>query len=214
MKHGRSACTCAIILLCSAASGCSLKYSENIKSAEDSVPEFVFSDAEFSRYEDNRNTLTMHADKLEQYKGGNKTYADSIHFSIHDKNGSIDTEGSCGLLASDSDKEKYSLYDGIRIFNHPRNVEIHADELRWNGRSEQLTSGRNDTVTIIKEDTTIRGAGFSASGISNEFAFTGAVSGSVDTAEAADTAKAKTEASEVPEQTDTAVTEGINNEEN
>ena len=172
---------CFALLFCLTVTGCSLKYSEDVRSAEDSVPEFVFSDADFSRYEDSKNTLSMHAKRLEQYKGGNRTYADNIQFKTRDKDGNVDTEGACGLLASDSSQKEYSLYDGIKIYNHSRNVQIDADQLRWNGKNEQLTSGRNDTITIKKEGTTIRGSGFSASGVSNEFVFTGAVSGTVDT---------------------------------
>ncbi|MCK9170197.1 MAG: LPS export ABC transporter periplasmic protein LptC [Treponema sp.] len=163
------------------AGGCSLKYSEDAHNTEDKEPEFIFSGADFKRYENSKNTVSMHARKLEQYKGGSKTYADDVNFTIMDDDGNVDTDGSCGLLASDSESKKYSLYNGIQIFNHSRKVQIIADQLRWNGKNEQLTSGRNDTITIKKEGTTIRGSGFSASGVSNEFAFTGAVSGTVDT---------------------------------
>ena len=173
----------ALLILCSVTAGCSLKYTEDVRSAEDIVPEFVFSDAQFSRIEDSRETISMHAARLEQYKGGSKTYGKNISFMMHDNQGKTDTEGSCGMLASDSDTEKYILYDNISIFNHPRNVKIHADELRWNGKTEQLTSGRTDTITVTKEGTTIHGSGFSASGISNTFTFTGTVSGTVDTAD-------------------------------
>jgi Protein of unknown function (DUF1239). len=165
------------------AGGCSLRYTENVTNSEDTVPEFVFEDAEFTRYENSRSTMSMHAEKLEQYKGGSRTYADNVRFTMKTEDGKIDTEGSCGLLASDSQAKKYSLYNGIQLFNHSRNVRIQADQLRWNGKSEQLTSGRSDTITIIKDGTTIRGSGFSASGVSSEFAFTGAVSGTVDTSD-------------------------------
>jgi LPS export ABC transporter protein LptC len=181
MSCYRRIAICFALLSSLTAAGCSLKYSEDVRSAEGSVPEFVFSDADFSRYEDSKNTLSMHAKRLEQYKGGNKTYADNIQFKTRDKDGNVDTEGACGLLSSDSSQKEYSLYDGIKIYNHSRNIQIDADQLRWNGKNEQLTSGRNDTITIKKEGTTIRGSGFSASGVSNEFVFTGAVSGTVDT---------------------------------
>jgi LPS export ABC transporter protein LptC len=173
----------ALLILCSVAAGCSLRYTEDVRSAEDTVPEFVFSDAQFSRIENSRETIAMHAARLEQYKGGSKTYGKNISFMMRDNQGRTDTEGSCGMLASDSNAEKYMLYDDITIFNHPRNVKIHADELRWNGKTEQLTSGRTDTITITKEGTTIHGSGFSASGISNTFTFTGTVSGTVDTSD-------------------------------
>lgn len=127
----------------------------------------------------------MRARTLEQYKGGS-TYADSVSFTAYADDGSAETEGSCGLVAFDSKQKIYSLYDGIELTNEPRGVTISADELRWDGNTEQLTSRRTDTITMKKNGTVVRGSGFSASGVSNCFVFTGAVSGTVETDEDAE----------------------------
>ena len=53
--------------------------------------------------------------------------------------------------------------------------------LKWNGKTEQLTGGRKDTARLEKEGTVIYGTGFSASGISKKFNFSGTVSGEIET---------------------------------
>ena len=165
--------------------GCSLNYSDGKKNVESEVPEFVFSNADFSRWEKNKRTLSMRARTLEQYKGGG-TYADSVSFTAYDDDGSAETEGLCGLVAFDAKQKIYSLYDGIELTRRSKNVTITADELRWDGNTEQLTSRRTDTITMKKNGTIVRGSGFSASGVSNRFVFTGAVSGTVETDEDAE----------------------------
>ena len=73
----------AAAVLCSLpviAAGCSLKYSEGQKNVDAEVPEFVFANADFSRWEKNQKMLSMRAQTLEQYKGGG-TYADSVSVS-------------------------------------------------------------------------------------------------------------------------------------
>jgi len=172
----------AAAVLCSLplfSAGCSLNYSDGKKNVESEVPEFVFSNADFSRWEKNKRTLSMRARTLEQYKGGG-TYADSVSFTAYDDDGSAETEGSCGLVAFDAKQKIYSLYDGIELTSRSKNVTITADELRWDGNTEQLTSRRTDTITMKKNGTIVRGSGFSASGVSNRFVFTGAVSGTVE----------------------------------
>ena len=74
----------------------------------------------------------------------------------------------------------------IKIKNFDENLEVTAGSIRWNGKSEQLTSSRNDMVTIKKGDTTIQGSGFSASAISKKFAFTGVITGEFEKNEDSD----------------------------
>lgn len=156
--------------------GCSLKYGTNYQD-EDNVPEFVFTDANYSRYENNQKTLNLSASRLEQYSDGKSMYAKDVDFQVMDKEGNLLTQGSCALLSSNTDTEEYTLYDNIEIENKKDDIKVSADTLRWNGKTEQLTSSRNDTVTIKKGNTTIQGSGFSASGVSKKFLFNGVVTG-------------------------------------
>ena len=165
--------------------GCSLKYSQSYQD-ESNVPEFIFTDAVYTKYEDDAKKLSLSAGVLEQYKEGNSMYARDVSFQLLKKTGEIETEGSCKLLSVNSDEEKYTLYDDIKIKNFDENLEVTAGSIRWNGKSEQLTSSRNDMVTIKKGDTTMQGSGFSASAISKKFAFTGVITGEFEKNEDSD----------------------------
>lgn len=159
---------------------CSLKYSETVNS-EDKVPEFVFEDTKLVRYEDKRPTLEVSAASLEQYKNTNETYGKDVSFVSYDKEGKLETEGSCGIIFADTGAKTYELYDDINVYNAPEKMRFQASVLKWNGRSEQLTSGRSDMVKIEKDDTIMRGSGFSASGISKTFSFRGNITGTIET---------------------------------
>ena len=167
----------AVILLFA---GCSLKYEEGVN-AEERNPEFIFYDTTIMRYEDSKKTAEIHAEQLEEYKDSNEIYAKNVSFKLYNTSNNVDTEGFCGLLNADSSKELYELYDGIKLFNKKNNTNFRADVLRWNGKTEQLTGGRTDMVRLEKDGTVIVGSGFSASGISGKFNFTGSVSGDIET---------------------------------
>ena len=169
-----------LIIIALFLSSCSLKYDETI-SAEEKNPEFVFYDTKLTRYENNSKKAEINTGYIEQYKDSDATYARDVNFKTIDKEGKMETEGQCGLLYFDSKKEIYELYDGIKLFNVKQNTRFSADILRWNGKTEQLTSGRTDMVRIEKDDTVIVGSGFSASGISGRFNFTGKVNGNIVT---------------------------------
>lgn len=162
-------------------SACSLKYEDTVDVSE-RVPEFIFKDTSMLRIENKKKSVEMDAEILEQYKDTSETYAQNISFVSYE-DGEVSTKGSCGLLFTDTDKEIYELYDDIEIFNQKEKINFYADVLRWNAKNEQLTGGRGDVVKVEKEDTIIRGTGFSASGISKSFSFRGNVTGDIETSE-------------------------------
>ena len=147
------------------------------------MPEFVFEDTKLVRYEKSDSTLELSAQALEQYKNSNETYGRNVEFISYDKEGNVETEGSCGILFADTGKKLYELYDGIELYNAPEKMRFYADALKWNGRSEQLTSGRGDMVRIEKDDTVMRGSGFTASGVSKSFSFRGNITGTIETSD-------------------------------
>ena len=159
---------------------CSLKYDETV-SVEERIPEFVFQDTSMVRSEDNKVTFEMQAGVLEQYKKSSETFAKDVSFISYDDEGQISTEGQCGFLFSDTDKKLYELYDDIKLYNRSDDTNFFAEILRWNEKSEQLTSGRGEMVKVEKDGTVMRGTGFSASGISKTFSFRGTVSGDIET---------------------------------
>ena len=174
---------------------CSLKYSETVNS-EDKVPEFVFEDTKLVRYEDNKPSLELTAGTLEQYKDSDETYGKDISFVSFDEEGKPETQGSCGIIFADTGKKVYELYDDINLYNAPENMRFYASVLKWNGVSEQLTSGRSDMVKIEKDDTIMRGSGFSASGISKTFSFRGNITGTIETSDEQEDAVGESEAAD------------------
>ncbi len=128
-----------------------------------------------------RPTLEVNAGMLEQYKNSNETYGKDITFTSYDDEGQLETEGSCGIIYADTGKKIYELYDDINVYNAPEKMRFYASVLKWNGKSEQLTSGRSDMVKIEKDDTIMRGSGFSASAISKTFSFRGNITGTIET---------------------------------
>lgn len=158
---------------------CSLKYDESV-SAEETNPEFTFTHAKIIRYDEGDETVRVQADKIEKYKNSSVTYGKNVVFTTYDDKHELETEGSCGYLYADSEADIYELYDGIKLFSRVQNTNFYADMLKWNGKTEQLTGGKGDNVRIEKDGTIIFGTGFSASGVSKRFGFTGTVSGEIE----------------------------------
>ena len=134
-----------------------------------------------TRYENLKASLEVQAATLEQYKNSNETYGKDISFISYDKEGKTETEGSCGIIFADTGKKVYELYDNISLYNTPEKMRFSANILKWDGRTEQLTSGRSDMVKIEKDDTIMRGSGFSASAVSKQFSFRGNITGTIET---------------------------------
>ena len=175
-------CSGAAVLFFAAALcffSCSLKYDDAVD-AEKNTPEFVFNEAKLVRYKNGSEEVRVQAQNIEQYKNSSITYGKNVKFMTYDKDHKLETEGSCGYLFADTDTELYELYDGIKLFSSVQNTNFFADMLRWNGKTEQLTGGRRDTVRIEKDGTIIYGTGFSASGVSKKFSFAGTVSGEIE----------------------------------
>ena len=145
------------------------------------MPEFVFEETKMVRYENQKPSLEVEAEMLEQYKNSNETYGKNISFISYDKEGKTETEGSCGIIFADTGKKVYELYDNISVYNTPEKMRFSANVLKWDGHTEQLTSGRSDMVKIEKDDTIMRGSGFSASAVSKNFSFRGNITGTIET---------------------------------
>ena len=72
-------------------SGCSLRYNSSFQD-EANVPEFIFTDATFTKYEDSTKKLSLSAETLEQYSEGNSMYAKGVSFKLLNKEGEIETQ--------------------------------------------------------------------------------------------------------------------------
>lgn len=159
---------------------CSLKYNQT-DNAEEKNPEFIFQGTKYSKYEKSRQVATVQAESMEKYKNSDAIYAKDVNFSTYGSNGQVENDGSCGLLYADTTKEVYEFFDGIQLYSGAFGASFSANVLHWNGKNQQLTSGRNDYVFIEKDDTSIYGSGFSASGVSGTFSFKNSVEGKIET---------------------------------
>lgn len=170
----RALCLCAAFSLFAA---CSLDYGK-AENSEDIVPEFSFTDAHFVRVEGKKRIMQIAAEKLEQYKSDNASFAQNATFTTYDKDENADTSGSCYLIALDVNKKIYKLFKNIRIHIISQETDLQAESLMFDGNSEQLTSGRDDIVSVKRKNATVSGRGFSASGVSRSYSFLSDVSGS------------------------------------
>ncbi|MCH5290137.1 MAG: LPS export ABC transporter periplasmic protein LptC [Treponema sp.] len=168
------------IIAMSLAVSCSLKYDQEIN-AESTVPEFIFVNTSFRRYEDNKKKIALQADVMEQYKTDNSAFAKNVSFQTWNKDDELDTEGTCIIMSINSKDEIYTFFNNILISSDTQKFEIRANNLRWNSKTEQLTSGATDKVFLTHNNTKIEGNGFSASGVSRTYSFNRAVFGSVET---------------------------------
>ena len=166
-------------------SACSLDYGKSVN-VEDAVPEFRFTDAHFSRYEDNKATMEIAAERIEQYKSDGSSYARKAVFKSYGDDGELKTEGTCNFLSADTKKELYIMFDDISLLLHSQDMKVFADALKYDGNNEQITSGRDDEVSVEKKDTVITGRGFSASGVSKTFSFLTQVTGDITTSDDGD----------------------------
>ncbi len=166
-----------VILFALMTGSCTLHYGEQQRT-EDKYPELTFSNVTVTRYEDASETMQIKAAVLEQYKN-QSLYAREAKFKIWNEDKELETEGSCTLLGIDTENEIYSMFNSIRVKTLKQDMELYAENLMWNAKTEQLISGKNDLVSIKQDGVSISGTGFSASGISKNFSFTGAVTGTV-----------------------------------
>lgn len=151
---------------------CSLKYNE-VTSVESNAPELQFTDLTMKRFEDNKETVNLKANSLEEYPSGGGTWAKGAQFSLL-SDGKVTTEGSAGSLSAVDDV--YTLHN-LKAKRSEDELTLTAKNLRFDKSTQQVVAGRNDIVTIEKGKTKMSGSGFSASGISKKFSFTGSIEG-------------------------------------
>ena len=134
-----------------------------------------------TKYESSKKNVSLKAEQLEQYKSDNSVFAKNAEFETFDSEGKKETSGSCQLISANTKKEIYTLYGQIQLNLPKQEMQIAADSLNFNKKTEQITSGQNSEVKLIKKDIEMSGYGFSASGVSKSFSFVDSVSGTIVT---------------------------------
>lgn len=165
------------IFLTFAFCSCSLKYEEDEVLTKDKTPEFIFENPTLSRIEKGQKTVSVGAEKIEKYKSNSVYYASNVEFETYKNTNEVDAKGSCGLLYADLDSQNFELFDDISLYSKEYGASFYANVLKWDGKTEQMIGSKRDTVRVEKDDTILFGTGFSASGISGTFRFSGTVTG-------------------------------------
>ncbi|MGL4982526.1 MAG: hypothetical protein ACRC4W_06720 [Treponemataceae bacterium] len=159
-------------------SSCSLNYGQR-EFSEEGVPELIFYDTEYMKFERSRKTTSVKASVLEFYGKESLVFGKEVEFKLYNTDQSPSAEGKTGLLYADQDAEIYTLLDESSISSYNQNMTVNAESLRWNNLTEQLVAGEEDEVTIeygsLKDDgdahLKVKGKKFSASGIGLEYRF-------------------------------------------
>jgi LPS export ABC transporter protein LptC len=175
---------------------CSIQY-QTIADNSEEVPEFTLRNASVSRYEQGVLRVTASADLVEQYKKKNIYYAQNVECEIFEEDGTLQTKGIFGFVAADIDNKVYTFFDSVTVDNYSEKTSVRAETLKWSGKTGLLASGRESTVTIIREAEdnssqenpegnattfSFTGSGFSADSNKRTYRFS-EVSGKIDSRE-------------------------------
>lgn len=170
---------------------CSLDYGDK-EEKKSSSPEFVFYNTNLSRFENGKLSTVLLAEELEQYSNEDSIYGKNLSFTTYNSNGETTMQGSCKMLSANTNTELYYLFDDVLITNIEQNLQIKAENLKWDNNTEQLVSSGERKIILKSGETKnsetetnatieVQGDKFSASGIDNSYYFAGPVSGVIVT---------------------------------
>lgn len=141
--------------------------------------------------------MVLDAEILEQYQDDGALYGSQVFFTTYNKEGALSAEGHSQMISANNSDKLYALLGQVEIQSFEEDLVIKANSLNWDGKSEQLVTGALDSIELKKnnqEDASssqdgessasrmeLTGTGFSASGSTMDFQFTGAVSGKIYT---------------------------------
>lgn len=186
----------ALLVFAFAAFLCSCSIDYSIPSVSESdKPEFIFKNASFSRTESGKVKAVVYADEIELYRSEDCMYGSGISFVVYNADGGLSVAGSCGLFSADTSKEQYYFYDEVNLTSYEQDMRVEADNINWNGKTEQLVSAGVAPVRIYSGGFSgpgsgsggssvtaeLTGMGFSADGASLEYQFAEGVSGTLYT---------------------------------
>jgi hypothetical protein len=158
---------------------CSFDYN-GAGSSGPAVPELLLTEVEASRYENARLSMVLSAGVLEMYDADRIWAGENVHFIQYsrDGKGTLEAEGSAGLLLVDDASDVYTLGDQISFHLVSDNLFIRADELRWAKKTQQLAGPADGDVSVEEKDgSMISGAGFFADTLARKYEFRKPVSG-------------------------------------
>lgn len=160
-------------------SACSFDYGNGV-TVGNAVPEMILTDATASRYENARLSMVLSAKTLEMYDSDSVWAGEQVAFVQYakDESGSVEAEGSAGLLLVDDSSEIYSLGDTISFHLLTDDLLFRAEALQWTKGTHRLSSPASGEVSIEESDgSVIKGTGFFADTLARVYEFNNPVSG-------------------------------------
>lgn len=173
---------CSIFLF-----SCSLDYGNQSAQDKKILPEMILKDANFVRIEKLNETTALHAETLEIFKEDNVVFGSNVNFKAFDKNKKTIATGRTDLLKIDNRNFCYTMLNNANIKSIQTGMTLYSDCFKWNSKTNQLVSGKDNVVTVIKEPEkagdakfSASGTGFVFSGLSLQFAFNGKTTGKIE----------------------------------
>lgn len=178
---------------------CSLNYS-NDEDFSEKAPEIIFNNLSLFSVENQQLKTSLKAEVFEQYSKDNIMYAKNTSFTLYNSKNEIETEGSCGILEVNRDKDIYTLLSNVIISAYEQDMKISANAIKWDNKTEQLVSNADEYVSLTSglerlsdkyaspsssgnSTINLQGGKFSASGVSRTYQFDSPIEGSIITKE-------------------------------
>ena len=130
---------------------CSLEYKEEEVSTSN-IPEIIFNDAHYKKYEDGSLRVELTASQLEQYQKDSYLYGTDARFTGY-REGKPSLEGQSSAFAGDIAAENFTLVGGAQVSSLEDNTVFKSENIKWQGSSRQVTTGVSDMTEIFKEET-------------------------------------------------------------
>jgi LPS export ABC transporter protein LptC len=167
-RHTRRQHTASTVLAAAALllmAGCSLDY-DQISMAEErdeSVPETIVTEAQFTVVRSPSRTFRISADRAETYPERQEQVLYGLRFEEINADGEVITDGSADRAVHNTETDNVTMEGNISFYSEEYEAQVSTDYLSWNNEERMLT-GRDDGEVRLELDSgsVIEGTGFEA----------------------------------------------------
>lgn len=177
--------------------GCSFSYESDTPLSE-SVPDMTLHTVHIQRFEKGFQQTEAYGNIVEFYNNDDVWVGKGTRFTGYETNAENKRSfsGTAGSFYIDEKNEEFYLGGTVSFMLETDHIHITAPALFWEKRQNRLSAPQDASVEIKKKDElTMRGRGFSANTLTQEFEFTNGLSGTfeLEDAQEKDTADEQTE---------------------
>ncbi|MDC7237502.1 MAG: LPS export ABC transporter periplasmic protein LptC [Sphaerochaetaceae bacterium] len=156
MKYKIIVLSIFIILL----SSCSFLDEDEESKAAIEHPDIILEDVDYIISRDINGTINLVSNKIEIYNKRNLTIAENASFSVIDKEGKIQVEGSCDNIEIDNETYNTILSGNVKFSIIDPILNITCDNLSWDN-DNRVISTTDKTVTVDSDIGLLIGSGLS-----------------------------------------------------